>query len=70
MAKDTIKIRVLADGTIKAETDAVSEANHLAADELLAWLQGKAGGTFTLEQKASTRQPNVVQAQSQQQEQR
>ena len=34
-AKDKITVTILADGTIKSETDAVSPANHQSAEEFL-----------------------------------
>ena len=57
--KDRIKITILGDGTIKAETDAVSAANHLNADEFLSFLAAQAGGEVTITQKGSTRTPDV-----------
>ncbi len=45
MSSDEIKITILADGTIKVETDGVGQANHLSADKLLATMARLAGGT-------------------------
>ena len=45
--KDTIRIQILKDGTLRVFTDQVSEANHFAADELVTALLTKAGGTPT-----------------------
>lgn len=38
---DTIKIKILADGTVRVETDRVSMPNHLSAERFLS-------ATFTL----------------------
>jgi len=44
MGEDTINIEILADGTIKAETDKISGPNHLNADNFLKWIAEQAGG--------------------------
>jgi hypothetical protein len=51
MEGDTIRIEVLKDGSLKLTTDAVSDANHYAAEELLKALQQRAGGSTTVENR-------------------
>ncbi len=41
---DNIRIEILADGTIRIETDGISPANHVSADEFLAYLEELTGG--------------------------
>jgi hypothetical protein len=41
---DEIRITILDDGTIRAETDQVSGPNHLNADKFLQWMAEQAGG--------------------------
>lgn len=41
---DTIQVEILPDGTIKTETDVVSAANHLTADNFLQAMFALAGG--------------------------
>jgi hypothetical protein len=48
---DIIDIEILDDGTIKFKTDAISEANHLSADEFLNECIELAGGEHQREQK-------------------
>jgi spore cortex formation protein SpoVR/YcgB (stage V sporulation) len=48
---DIIDIEVLADGTIKFQTDSISQANHLSADEFLKEMAELTGGEVTIEQK-------------------
>ena len=47
MASDKLNIRILADGTIKTTTDAVSKANHDNAEQFLRAVATLAGGTTT-----------------------
>jgi hypothetical protein len=47
MASDKMNIRILADGTIKTTTDAVSKANHDNAEQFLRSVATLAGGTTT-----------------------
>ena len=50
---DEMKITILEDGTIKCETDKVSQANHSTAEALLRNLQSASGGgTQTRKHKA------------------
>lgn len=49
MPIDTMKITVLADGTIRTVTDAVSKANHDGAEQFLRAMAKLAGGTTTRE---------------------
>lgn len=49
MPIDTMKIEVLADGTIKTTTDAVSKANHDLAEAFLRAMAKLAGGATTRE---------------------
>lgn len=44
---DSIKIEILADGTIKVETDKVSGANHVNAEAFMKFLADKSGGEVT-----------------------
>ena len=41
---DTMKITILEDGTIKVETDAISQANHMTAEAFMRNI-ATAGGT-------------------------
>ena len=47
MGQDTINIEILADGTIKSETDKVSNANHISADAFMKYVSELAGGKTT-----------------------
>lgn len=51
MTQDSIKIQILADGTLKIITDPVSPANHKNADELLDFITKLAGGTVQRERR-------------------
>lgn len=42
---DTIKLKVLDDGTVSSSTDEISPENHQNADAFLEWLAKKLGGT-------------------------
>ena len=44
MKDDTLIIDILEDGTIRVETDQISPANHLNADQFLKFLAELAGG--------------------------
>ena len=48
---DVIHVEVLQDGTIKTETDSVSEANHSNAEDFLKEMFRLAGGASELEFK-------------------
>ena len=41
---DNIRFEILADGTVKFTTDAISPANHASADDLLEQLKDTLGG--------------------------
>lgn len=45
---DRIQVEILEDGTIKTETDSVSAANHLTAENFLAAMFSMAGGKSEL----------------------
>lgn len=49
MARDTIKIRILPDGRIVAETGKISMRNHIEAADALAELTALMGGEATVE---------------------
>ena len=51
--EDTISIEILADGTIKAETDKISSPNHLNADKFLQWIAEQAGGEKSRQRRGS-----------------
>lgn len=51
---DTMKFQILPDGTIKVETDQVSEANHMNAESFLQFLAEIAGGETTRTRKTET----------------
>jgi hypothetical protein len=53
MARDTFKITILEDGTIKTETDKVSAANHQNAAEFITAMSRLAGGTEKITRKQS-----------------
>lgn len=44
MAKDTLEIEILEDGTIKTQTDHFSAAHHQSAEEFLQEITRQAGG--------------------------
>jgi len=48
---DTIRITILEDGTIKTETDRVSQANHSNAEGFLRDVARSAGGVLKVNQK-------------------
>ena len=45
--EDKIEIEILDDGTIRLETDTISPANHLSADQFLKEIERLTGGTTT-----------------------
>ena len=51
MREDKIEIEILEDGQIKVVTDQISPANHLNADEFLAYISELAGGQETREKR-------------------
>lgn len=51
---DELKIEILADGTIKVESDKVSAANHVTAEGFLKHLAELAGGPTTRTRKGHT----------------
>jgi hypothetical protein len=51
MAKDTMKITVLADGTIKVETSAITTSNHTNAEAFVRLIAQLAGGETEIERK-------------------
>ena len=50
---DEIKIEILEDGTIRAETDQVSGPNHLNADNFLKWIAEQVGGQKSRQRRGS-----------------
>lgn len=48
---DEMEIEIMPDGVIKVSTSAISEANHMNADDLLAELEAAMGGTRVTEQR-------------------
>jgi hypothetical protein len=50
---DSIRIRILEDGTIRIETDAVSQANHMSAEQLLRDVAAACGGESTRQRKSA-----------------
>lgn len=44
---DHMRITILADGTLKTETDSVSDANHSLAEDFLAFVARLTGGPVT-----------------------
>ncbi len=48
---DRIRITILADGTLKIETDKVSGPNHLSADRLVRSIEEDLGGEAQVEKK-------------------
>ena len=48
---DQIKIKILADGTIRVETDKISGPNHLNATQFLAEMSKRAGGTVEIKSR-------------------
>ncbi len=50
---DGIKVTILQDGTIKVETDPISQANHLSAEQLLDAISRLSGGEVTTTRKHS-----------------
>lgn len=49
---DRIRVAILKDGTIKIETDPISAANHLQAEDLVNRVEKLAGGSVTVQHKS------------------
>ena len=47
---DTIDFEILEDGTISVKTSAVSDTNHLSADQLISQMETLTGGKVTKKQ--------------------
>ncbi|MDE3073799.1 MAG: hypothetical protein KGJ86_00085 [Chloroflexota bacterium] len=45
--EDSFRVTILDDGTLKVETDAVSQANHMNAEEFLRFVARAMGGEVT-----------------------
>jgi hypothetical protein len=56
---DVIKITILADGTIRTETDSISAPNHQSADAFLRDVAILTGGEVKRESKARTQGATV-----------
>jgi len=52
MQVDQLHVTILDDGRVRIDTDAISLANHLGADELLAFLGRLLGGETITQPKA------------------
>ena len=48
---DVMDVEIMEDGVVKIKTDALSEANHVSADELLAEVTELMGGARKTEQR-------------------
>jgi|3_EtaG_2_1085321.scaffolds.fasta_scaffold111843_3 hypothetical protein len=48
---DIINIEILEDGTVKFETDKISDARHVAADQFLTEVEELLGGPVDIKQK-------------------
>ena len=48
---DAIEIEILADGTIKIDTDKISDSNHVSAENLVRFLTTGVGGESTTKRK-------------------
>jgi hypothetical protein len=46
---DSMTLEILEDGTITVKTSAISDANHMSADEMLAQLNDLMGGPVKIE---------------------
>jgi hypothetical protein len=51
MNQDEIQIEILPDGSLKIETDEVSAANHMSADDLVKFIERLAGGETQVKHK-------------------
>ena len=51
---DTLNITILEDGTIKVETDKVSPANHMNAEQFLKFCAERAGGKTDRQRRGHT----------------
>ena len=58
MNEDRILIEILADGTVKASTDKISEENHLTAEQFLTFISQLLGGSV-VKQKQEHEQARV-----------
>lgn len=56
---DLIDLEILEDGTVSMKTGAVSDVNHLSADQLLAELDDLLGGTTTRTGRPDRERPAV-----------
>lgn len=51
MNTDTIGIEIMPDGTVKVTTDQISAANHMTAEQFIAWMARALGGETTMIRK-------------------
>ncbi len=51
MNQDQILLEILADGTIKASTDKISDENHLSAEQFLSFIAQMLGGSVTKQKR-------------------
>lgn len=51
MVNDKLTVTILPDGSIRVETDAISEGNHMSAEEFLRSVSSLMGGSEKVEQK-------------------
>ena len=57
---DTINFEILDDGTVSIETEGISGANHVSADELLKELEEVLGGTPKVKQKEKKSNAHIM----------
>ena len=57
---DTINITILEDGAVTVKIDAVSDGNHISADELLEEFENLLGGTVKREKSPDKHRHNFV----------
>lgn len=62
MNEDQILIEILADGTVKATTDKISDENHLTTEQFLTFVAQMLGGSVTRQK----REPEQHRAQNKQ----
>ncbi len=48
---DRIKVKILGDGVLSVDTNAISKTNHISADELIEMMEDFMGGTKEVEKK-------------------
>ncbi|MCK5138803.1 MAG: hypothetical protein KAQ85_03080 [Thermodesulfovibrionia bacterium] len=48
---DRIKIKILEDGVVSIDTDAISKTNHVSADELMEMMEDMIGEVKVVEKK-------------------